>query len=161
MAQLYIGAVYSNIELVDVMLRQVAAGALAAQCRSRATTTGWSCSERAASVRARSCCASFAGLFGTRTCRRSKTPIGRSSAVINRFAYHYRPNAVLFLLLCVKLSLRQKRQRDTSVCLFVLYVSQGRPSYGGGNEAFSKFKGIKIRDQPIHEILSVDYHENL
>ena len=68
----------------------------------------------------------------------------------------------VILLLCVKLSLRQKRQRDTSVCLFVLYVCQGRPSYGGGTKryAFSKFKGIKIRDQPIHEILSVDYHEN-
>ena len=55
-------------------------------CRSRATTTEWSCSERAASARVRWCCASYAAHSETRTCRRSRIPIGRSSAAINRSA---------------------------------------------------------------------------
>lgn len=67
--------------------RQVCVGvddAERTRCRNRATTTGWSCSERAVSVKVRWCCASFAGRSETPTYRRSKTRIDKSSAATSR-----------------------------------------------------------------------------
>jgi len=70
-------------------------------CRSRATTTVWLCSERAASARARWFCASSAARSETRTSRPSRTPTDRSSAATNRsvpsgmFQFKHYPTTIL------------------------------------------------------------------
>jgi len=70
--------------LFEQVRRQGAAVSDRAQCRSRAMTTGSSCSVPEVSERVHSYCASCEAHSATRTCRPSKTHIGRSSAVINR-----------------------------------------------------------------------------